>query len=121
VEYEQIQPPYVPNLQDKSADVFIDALRQLDRDWREQLPEDAQIAIYVPMLNGRTMRLGYIRAQGFNVVYIQGNDAEGETYVLIAHQATLQFFCQVVKVTPEQPRRQIGFGPHLPAPPQSET
>jgi hypothetical protein len=99
---------------DKSAAVFIQALRELEMSWLAQLPKDSQIAIYVLLPNGRAVELGYIGEQGYNGVFIQGRDADGETYVLIAHQATLQFFCKVEKVTPEQPRRQIGFGPHPP-------
>ncbi len=103
------------NLPDRSSAAFISALRQLDVDWHAKLPEDAQISIYVLLPNGRNVQLGYIAEQGYNGFYIQGYDGDGEAYVLIAHQATLQFFCKVKKVTPEQPRRPIGFGPHPPS------
>ena|ERR1044072_8840350 len=103
---------------DKSSGAFVKALRRLDGDWKTQLPEDAQIAIYVPLVGGGMIRVGYVAENGADILYIQGRDEDGETYVLIAHQATIQFYCKVLKVTPEQPRRPIGFGPHPPDPPE---
>jgi hypothetical protein len=103
---------------DKSSGAFIKALRQLDMEWKAQLPEDAQIAFYVPLVGGGMLRVGYVSETGADLLYIQGRDEDGETYVLIAHQATIQFFCNVLKVTPEEPRRPIGFGPHPPEPPK---
>lgn len=103
---------------DKSAAELVKALRKLDDDWHAQLPDDAQIVIYVPLMNGKTIQLGYVQEMGYNGLYIQGRDDDGETYVLIAHQATIQFFCKVLKITPEHPRKPIGFGPHPPAPPE---
>ena len=46
-------------------------------------------------------------------------DENGEQFVLVAHQATLQFFCRVEKVTPDKPKHQIGFGPQ-PLPPSED-
>jgi hypothetical protein len=116
-------PGYLPQpdpLPDKSSAEFIKALRKIDADWHSQLPEDTQIVIYVPLVNGQTLELGYVQDMGYNLLYIQGRTDDGETYVLIAHQATIQFFCKVKKVTPEQPRRPIGFGTH-PPPPEPQT
>jgi hypothetical protein len=107
----------IPDLPDKSSAAFIQALRQLDADWRTRLPNDAQLVFYVPLLNGKLVELGHITEEGYNSVRIQGHDQDGEIYVLIAHQATLQFFCKVRKVTPEHPRREIGFGKPHPKPP----
>jgi hypothetical protein len=114
--HEKMQGFELPDLPDRSSAVFIQALRQISIDWHAQLPEDAQISIYVLLPGGNTIRLGYIAEQGYNGVYIQGQDDDGETFVLIAHQATLQFYCKVKKITPEQPRRPIGFGKHPPPP-----
>ena len=95
---------------DTSAAELVKAVRKIDADWHAQLLEDAQIVFYVPLLNGKVVELGYLQDLGHNGLYIQGRDSDGETYVLLAHQATIQFFCKVRKITPEQPRRKIGFG-----------
>jgi hypothetical protein len=95
---------------DKSAAELVKAVRRIDSDWHAQLPEDAQIVIYVPLVNGKVVELGHLQDLGYNGLYIQGRDGDGETYVLLAHQATVQFFFKVRKITPEQPRREIGFG-----------
>jgi hypothetical protein len=110
---------YDLNLPDRSSAAFIEALRVLEMSWQTQLPPDSQIAIYVLLPNRKELRLSVMSEQGFNGVLIEGFDENGEQCVLIAHQATLQFFCRVEKVTPGQPKRQIGFGAH-PLPP-SET
>lgn len=100
------------DLPDKSSAALIKAMRQLDLDWKAQLPEDGQLVFYVILMNGLTLELGHITEETYDSVRIQGRDQNNEVYVLIAHQATLQILCQVAKVTPERPRRQIGFGSH---------
>jgi hypothetical protein len=106
---------------DKSAAAFIQAIRRVDSEWHAQLPEDAQVEIWVNLIGGGQMKLGYVAEFGYNCLYIQGEDELSETYVMLAHQATLQFYCRVKKVTPEHPRKPIGFGPVQPAPPVPES
>jgi len=103
---------YDTKLHDRSSAAFIDALRVLEMSWETQLPPDSQIAIYVLLPNRKELRLSVISEQGFNGVLIEGYDENGEQCVLIAHQATLQFFCKVENVTPDRPKRQIGFDAH---------
>lgn len=111
---------YADLIPDKSAGELVKALRRVYEDWHAKLPQDARIAFYVPLVGGGLLSVGYVAAMDYNNLYIQGRDSNGETYVLIAHQATVQFLCKVKKVTPDEPRRPIGFGPHHPAPPKPE-
>ena len=96
---------------DRSAVALVKALKQLDADWHRQLPPDAVIDIDVPLVGGGFVRLGYVQDLGEDVLYIQGR-LNGEQYVLITHQSTVQFLCQVRgEDLPEPPKREIGFSP----------
>ncbi len=105
---------------DQSAAAFIKAMKQLDLDWKNTLPEDAQIVFYILLSGGGMLEIGHVTEEGYNGLRIQGRDEQGEIYVLIVHQATVQIMCKVLKITPEHPRRPIGFGPHPPGPQETE-
>ena len=91
-----------------SSGVLLRALQKSYNRWAATLDEETQPVIYAFLSNGSVVQVNELIEQGFHGIEIYGNIG-GAPCLLLQHQNSLQFLCVAEPVTPEQPKRIIGF------------
>ncbi len=92
----------------QSASVLMQALAKEATQWKEQLPDDFRPAILAILPGGLQINMHTLSQVTFHGIRIEGkmNDSPCS---LLAHQSTVQILCYAEEITPESPRRPIGF------------
>ena len=103
------QPPTPEELnQFQSARVLMQSLAQTIKEWRAALP-DTEEPIVIALLNGGfTMRVHRVAQVSFHGIRIDGT-TDGNPYVVLAHQGTVQLLCTPMKKEVDRPSTTIGF------------
>jgi hypothetical protein len=92
----------------KSAAALLESLYNYYQEWSDKVPDTCQISIYAILANGAAISVRELRQEGFNGICIIGT-LNGSECVLLMNQASMQYLCLAEDVTPEMPKRQIGF------------
>ncbi len=94
----------------QSAGRLINRLSERYDVWQANYKDsDVQIVIYA-FADGLILRVNSLTEESFHGIAVEGmmlsTDAD---CLLVCHQAGLKLLCIAEKITPEQPKRQIGF------------
>jgi hypothetical protein len=95
--------------QEQSAANLINRLSLRYESWSQELSEESQLVIYA-LVSGFNIRVESLTEESHDGIAIQGIlSLDNLPCLLLAHQSTLQLLCVAEPVTPEKPKRRIGF------------
>lgn len=92
----------------RSSGELIRSLARTIKQWRKQMPKDAQPTIVAMLNGGLQIQVARLVQESFHGIRIEGT-AGGNPCMVLSHQNNVELLCYVQKVREEEPERRIGF------------